>query len=125
MPPARIDEVELAAPSADVTTIHAALRAEVERLGRELRSRDVFARTLTIRLRFPDGRVDSRTAPLAEPSALDEALMACALDLLPRVWPGERLVRAVGVSCAGLLAGTGGGGFFPVPVPLAARQPNR
>ena len=37
----------------------------------------------------------------------------CALDLLPRVWPGERLVRAVGVSCAGLLAGAGDAAFFP------------
>ena len=40
------------------------LRAEAERLGRELRSRGVFARTLTLRLRFADGRVDSRTPPL-------------------------------------------------------------
>jgi DNA polymerase IV len=125
MPPARIDEVQLPSPTADPAAIHGAVRAEIERLGRELRSRGVFARTLTLRLRFPDGRVDSRTAPLAEPSALDEALMACALDLLPRVWPGERLVRAVSVSCAGLLAATGDAAFFPVLLPVAARQPNR
>jgi DNA polymerase IV len=125
MPLARIDEVQLPAPTADPATIHAALRAEVERLGRELRSRDVFARTLTLRLRFPDGRIDSRTATLAEPSALDESLLACALDLLPRVWPGERLVRAVGVSCAGLLAGTGDAAFFPIPLRVAGRQPKR
>lgn len=121
MPPARIEELELAAPSADAAIIHAAVRAEVERLGRELRSRGLFARTLTLRLRFPDGRVDSRTIPLNDPTALDEALLAGAMELLPRLWTGERLVRALGVSCAGLLAGTGEPALFPMP----ARQPNR
>jgi DNA polymerase-4 len=123
MPPARIQERELVAPTADEATVHAAVRAEVERLGRELRSRGVFARTLTLRLRFPDGRVDSRTASLSEPSALDEALLACALDLLPRLWPAERLVRAVSVSCAGLLAGPGEPALFHFPVRTS--QPNR
>jgi len=121
MPPARIDERELAAPSADAAVIHAAVRAEVERLGRELRSRGLFARTLTLRLRFPDGRLDSRTMPLNDPTALDEALLAGALELLPRVWSGDRLVRALGVSCAGLLAAIGEPALFPRP----SRQPNR
>ena len=85
------------------------------------RSRGLFARTLTLRLRFPDGRVDSRTMPLNDPTALDESLLGAAVELLPRLWTGERLVRALGVSCAGLLAGTGEPALFPMP----ARQPNR
>ncbi len=105
LPPPRIEDRELPSPSADADAIGGAIRVEVERLGRELRSRGVFARTLTLRVRFPDGRVDSRTAPLNEPTALDDALFAAAVDLLPRVWSGGRLVRAVSVSCAGLLAG--------------------
>jgi DNA polymerase-4 len=121
MPPARIEEHQLAAPSADTAIVHAALLAEVERLGRELRSRGVFARTLSVRLRFPDGRVDSRTLPLSEATALDEALLAGAMELLGRLWAGDRLIRAVGVSCAGLLAGSGAPALFPVHT----RQPNR
>src|SRR5688572_23399562 len=118
MPPARIEEHALAAPSADSAIVHAALRAEVERLGRELRSRGVFARTLTLRLRFAENpghasRVDSRTLPLNEATALDDALLAGAMELLPRLWAGDRLVRAVGVSCAGLLAGSRDPAFFP------------
>jgi DNA polymerase-4 len=105
LPPPRIQDRDLPSATADTDAIRAAIRAEVERLGRDLRSRGVFARTLTLRLRFPDGRVDSRTAPLPEPTALDDPLFAAALDLLPRVWAGHRLVRAVSVSCAGLLAG--------------------
>jgi DNA polymerase IV len=112
LPPPRIDDRELTPPTADATVIHAAIRSEVERLGRELRSRRVFARTLTLRVRFPDGRLDSRTATLAEPSALDEALLASAVELLPRVWPGERLVRGIGVSCGGVLAATGDAALF-------------
>ena len=121
LPPARTEEQQLAAPTADPADIHAALASEVERLGRELRSRGVFARTLTLRLRFADGRVDSRTLPLGEATALDDALLASATELLARLWGGDRLVRAVGISCAGLLAGTGAPALFPV----RARQPNR
>jgi DNA polymerase-4 len=112
LPPPRIDDRDLDSPTADADAIRGAIRVEVERLGRELRSRGVFARTITLRLRFPDGRVDSRTAPLNEPTALDEALLAAAVDLLPRVWPGDRLVRAVSVSCAGLLAGARDAALF-------------
>ena len=112
LPPPRIHDRELSSPTADAGAVRAAIRGEVERLGRELRSRGVFARTLTLRLRFPDGRLDSRTAPLPEPTALDDPLFAAALDLLPRLWPGDRLVRAVSVSCAGLLAGTRGAALF-------------
>jgi DNA polymerase-4 len=122
IPPARIDERDLVPPTADPAAIHGAIAEEVERLGRDLRSRGVFARTLTLRLRFPDGRVDSRTATLDEPSALDGVLLACALDLLPRLWPGERLVRGLGVSCAGLLSGAREAALFPVrPRPQHSR----
>ena len=105
LPPPRIHDRDLPAPTADADAIRSAIRGEVERLGRELRSRGVFARTMTLRLRFPDGRLDSRTASLPEPTALDDPLCAAAFDLLARVWSGDRLVRAVSVSCAGLLAG--------------------
>ena len=122
MPPARIAERQLAAPSADTAVVHAALAAETERLGRELRSRGVFARTLTLRLRFADGRVDSRTMPLAEATALDGSLLAGGTALLARLWSGERMIRALGMSCAGLLSGAGDATLFPIH---PARQPNR
>lgn len=107
LPPARIVERALPAPTSDGAALAAAVRAETERLGRDLRSRGAFARSVTLRLRFADGRIDSRTGPLNEPTALDEALLVGALDLLPRLWTGERSVRGVGVSCSGLLAGSG------------------
>ena len=105
LPPPRIEDKDLPSPTSDPAVVGAAIRREVERLGRELRGRGVFARTLTLRLRLADGHAESRTAPLGEPTALDDPLFAAAIDLLPRLWPRDRLVRAVGVSCAGLLAG--------------------
>src|SRR5204862_4341870 len=72
-PPARIEDRALTPPTGDRAVLERAIAAEIESVGRELRSRGVYARTVTLRLRFPDGRVDSRTAPLKEPSALDEA----------------------------------------------------
>jgi DNA polymerase-4 len=112
LPPPRIEDKDLPSPTSDPAAVGAAIRREVERLGRELRARGVFARTLTLRLRLADGRVESRTASLGEPTALDDPLFAAALDLLPRLWSRDRLVRAVGVSCAGLLAGARDAALF-------------
>jgi nucleotidyltransferase/DNA polymerase involved in DNA repair len=106
LPPARIKESELADATADPAILAGAIRRECERIGHDLRSRGVFARSITLRVRLGDGRVESRTAPLPEPTALDDALFAAAAELLPRLWNGERLVRAVGVSCTGLIAGS-------------------
>jgi DNA polymerase-4 len=114
LPPSRIDDRELTPPTADAAAVQAGVAAEVERVGRDLRGRGVFARTLTLRLRLVDGRVESRTVTLREPSALDGVLLAAATDLLPRVWAGERLVRAVGVSCGGLIPARRSAALFAI-----------
>ena len=114
LPPPRIEDRPLAHATADAAILHAAIAAEAERLGRDLRSRGVFARTVTLRVRFADGRTESRTATLKAPSALDDVLAGAANDLLPRLWTGDRLVRAIGVSCAGLLAGSREAALFPL-----------
>lgn len=121
LPPARIDEQPLAAPTNDADTIRAALRRECERAGRELRSRGVFAGTVTLRVRFADSRVDSRTMQLAEPAAADDALMEAALALLARIAPGDRPIRAFGMSCGALLSA----GTAPALFPFHPRQHNR
>jgi DNA polymerase-4 len=114
LPPARLEDHELDTPTADICEIQAALQIEVDRAGQQLRARGVLARTVTVRIRFADGRVDSRTATLTGPSAIDGALLAAAVDLIPRLCRPERLVRAISVSCAGLLASTGEPALFPI-----------
>jgi hypothetical protein len=81
----------------------------------------VFAGTVALRVRFADGRVDSRTMRLAEPAASDEALLDAGLALLSRIAPGDRPIRAIGMSCAGLLSAGTAPGLFP----FHARQHNR
>jgi DNA polymerase-4 len=112
LPPPRIEERHLDAPSADPSVVREGIRREAERAGRALLSHGVFARTLTLRVVFADGHADARTASLDEPSAFDDAIFAAAMDLLPRVWNGERLVRAVSISCGGLLSGGRNPGLF-------------
>ena len=112
LPPSRLDDRALTPPSSDTTRLHAAIAAEVDRVGHDLRARGVFARTLTLRVRLAEGRVESRTVALGEPSALDGVLLAAAIELLPRVWRGDRLVRAVGVSCGGVIAASRDGALF-------------
>lgn len=112
LPPPRISDAMLRDPTNDADLVTGAVRMEVERVGRQLRSRALFARGLTLRLRFADGRSDSRSASLAEPSCLDDVLLAVALELLGRVWSGVRLVTAVNVSCPGVLVGAAEGALF-------------
>jgi DNA polymerase-4 len=124
LPPPRMDDRQLTPASADSAVVRAELAAEVERVARDLRSRALFARTLTLRVRFADGRVDSRTATLAEPSAIDGVLLAAALDLLPRAWSGRRLVRAIGVSCGGVISGARGAALFATEAPSRSSLPS-
>ena len=121
LPPPRMEDQRIDPPTSDRAAIAAALRRECERAGRDLRSRGVFAGTLTLRIRFADGRVDSRTTRLAEPAAADEALLETAAALLTRLGAAERPVRGLAISCAGLLSG----GAAPALFPVVGRQQNR
>jgi DNA polymerase-4 len=114
LPRGPLADDELAEPTTDRAALEAALRTSVERFGRDLRSRGVFARSVTLRVRYADGRLESRTAALREPSALDDPLHAAAAGLLGRLARPERLVRAIGVSGSGMLEAAGEPSFFPV-----------
>ncbi|HET7698894.1 MAG TPA: DNA polymerase IV [Vicinamibacterales bacterium] len=120
LPPPRLNEEPVDPPTADRSVLDAALRRECERAGRELRSRGVFAGTLALRIRFADGRLASRTVRLPEPAAADDALAEAAGALLASMTSRERPVRAVAVSCAGLLSAGASPALFPL-----RRQQNR
>jgi DNA polymerase-4 len=114
LPHAPLDDYELPVPTADPEVLRAIVRARAEHLGRQLRAHGAFARSITLRVRHADGRVESRTAALTQPSALDEPLTAVACDLLARMSRPERLVRAVNVTCPGPLASKGDPALFAV-----------
>lgn len=114
LPPRRILDAHLPAPTADGRVVRAALGDEARRLGKELRGHAVCARGITLRIRYADGRVDSRTVPLGEPSALDEPILAAVMDAFTCIHRPERLVCAVGVACAGVLDAAGAPALFMV-----------
>jgi DNA polymerase IV len=112
LPRGPIEDRALPQPTADIEVLRAALDDRVARLGHELRANGTYARSITLRLRYADGRSDSRTARLREASALTEVLQAAAADLLQQMARPDRLVRAAGISCSGLLDGVGDVGLF-------------
>jgi DNA polymerase IV len=114
LPHAPLDDQELAAPTSDAEVLRAIVRTRAEHLGRQLRAHGAFARSITLRIRYGDGRIESRTAALAQPSALDEPLIAVACELLARMSRPERLVRAVTVTCPGLVSASGDPALFAV-----------
>jgi DNA polymerase IV len=114
LPHAPIDDYELAVPTADQEVLRAVVRARAEHLARQLRAHGVFARSITLRIRHADGRVESRTAALTEASALDEPLIFVACELLTRMSRPERLVRAINLTCPGLLSAAGDPALFAV-----------
>jgi DNA polymerase IV len=111
---APLDDYELPTPTADAEALRLVVRARAEHLGRQLRAHGMFARSITLRLRHVDGRVESRTAALAQPSALDEPLAAVACELLDKRSRPDRPVRSVNVTCPGLLRAGGDPALFAV-----------
>ena len=114
LPRSRLEDHALTPPSSDPARLHAAIVAEVDRVGHDLRACGVLARTLTLRIGLAEGRVESRTAALGEPSAIDGVLLAAATELLARVWRGDRLVRTVGISCCGVIEAAREGALFAI-----------
>jgi DNA polymerase-4 len=111
---APLEDHELPEASANPDVLRGIVRSRSEHLARLLRVRGAFARSITLRLRYADGRVESRTAPLAQPSALDEPLAAVAGELFAKMCRPERLVRAVAVTCPVLLSAGGDPALFAV-----------
>ena len=113
LPPASLEDRLLAEPTADADVLHRAIDERVAHLAHELRIRGMYARTITVRLHYADGRSESRSTRLSEPSALTEVLQTTAWELLAQRARPERLVRAVGVSGTGLLDAAGEVALFP------------
>ncbi len=114
LPRGPVEDRRLPEPTADLDVLRATIDERVAAAAHELRSHDAYARSITVRVHFADGRSDSRTARLPEPSALTEVLQGAAADLLLQMVRPDRLVRAAGVSCSGLLEGAGDVALFPL-----------
>lgn len=113
LPMHRLDDEHLPAPTMEPLALQDALNACASRLARDLRGRGVSARSITVRVRYADGRADSRTVSLPEPSAIDDVIAAAAADAFARLLRPDHLVRSIGLSASGLIDASGQGALFP------------
>jgi DNA polymerase-4 len=114
LPMHRLDDSDLHAPTMDTAALRDALAVRTCRLARDLRARRVYARSISLRLVYADGRTESRTVRLPEPSALDETIGAAAADAFARMLRPDHLVRSIGLSASGLIDAADQGVLFAV-----------
>ncbi len=78
------------------------LEKQSENIARQLRKQGLTARTVKIKLRWPDFTTLTRQTTLGQPTDDDETISKNALKLFKRVWKRRRAVRLLGVGVSGL-----------------------
>jgi len=75
----------------------------VEEVGKRLRRERLFARCLTVKIRYSDFKTITRSRTLADPTCFDRQIFGVAGDLLGKNLSPNRAVRLLGVSASALL----------------------
>ena len=91
----------------DPIRLEATLAYLAELVGERLRAAGLYARTVTLKLRYASFRTLTRAHTLAEPTDLDAVIYQTALKLFRRAWDRRQKVRLLGVA-AGALGATAG-----------------
>jgi DNA polymerase-4 len=74
----------------------------VEEVGGRLRKEDLYARCLTVKLRYTDFHTITRSRTLSAPTCFDKEIFEVVSDLLKRNLAQGRAVRLLGVSASAL-----------------------
>ena len=77
---------------------------------KRLRDSGLYARTVTVTLRYTDFRTITRAATLPEASDLDNVLLAAVRTLFNRTWDRKAMLRLVGVAFSSFTTGAAGSG---------------
>src|SRR5271169_3921448 len=91
----------------DAEQLHSTLSHLCEKASKRLRDAGLYARTVTLTIRFADFTTITRSETLAEPSDLDSKFLKTIRDLFARSWNGSALLRLVGVALTSFSAGSG------------------
>ncbi len=86
----------------DSTRLEATLRYLAELVGERLRAAGLYARTVTLKLRYASFQTLTRARTLGEPTDLDSALYEEAVELFHRAWDRKQKVRLLGVAAGSL-----------------------
>jgi DNA polymerase IV len=82
----------------DRQQLHSTLSFLCQKAGKRLRDAGLYARTVTLTLRYANFRTITRNHTLAEPSDLDSAFLTSVLHLFSHAWDGAAMLRLVGVA---------------------------
>jgi len=87
---------------ADAVRLHQVLRNQSEKVAFRLRSKNLTATTVRIKVRWPDFSTQSRQLTLPQATNQDTVIAHGALTLFDSLWNGKIKVRLIGVGVSGL-----------------------
>jgi DNA polymerase-4 len=96
------NETTLDRPAKTISRMEAVLWELAEEVGARLRGEKLFARCITVKIRYPDFRTVTRSRTLAAPTCFDREIFSVASELLRiHLQPGKA-IRLLGVSASAL-----------------------
>ena len=104
-PPRSISrETTFATDSTDLLFLESTLSYLTEKTTAQLRSNGLFAKTVTLKLRYSDFKTVTRSQTLDWPTAADHKLLKTATKILRKLFDGRMQVRLIGISLSSLTA---------------------
>ena len=95
-------EVTFSRDVRDVEALHNTLRELAEQVGYRLRRQRMHAKTVKIKVRWPDFSIQNRQTQLSQPTNQDGVIYQAAINLFDHFWNGVTPVRLLGVGASGL-----------------------
>jgi len=89
----------------DIDVLHRCLLDMSESVAAQLRKKGAYARTVVLKMRYPDFKTITRRVTLSKPTELAEVIHTEAMRLLHREWKRSTTVRLIGVGVTGLAQG--------------------
>jgi DNA polymerase-4 len=99
------NETTLERPAQTIVQMEKILWELVEEVGGRLRREAVFARCITLKIRYTDFQTLTRSRTLAAPTCFDKEIFSAVSDLLRQNLRRDRAVRLLGVSASSLQSG--------------------
>ena len=97
-----VNETTLSSPLKTVAAMEQVLWELVEEVGGRLRREELFARCLTVKIRYSNFQTITRSRTLASPTCFDKEIFQVVRDLLRQNVTQGRAVRLLGVSASAL-----------------------
>jgi DNA polymerase-4 len=95
-------EVTYARDIRDEAKLHETLSKHSQHIAQQLQKQGLTARTVKLKLRWPDFATLTRQTTLSQPTTSGDVIAQAALELFKNVWVQGKAVRLLGVGVSGL-----------------------